>query len=71
MINEHDLNDWHHLEPSKLYTVKPKTYIKFLDHVLWFDHLDGAFSYCTTLDHKVVHISASATVTPLEKPCAT
>lgn len=67
MINEHDINDWHHLEPAPLYSVKPKTYIKWLDSVLFFDHLDGMYSYCTTLDHKVVHLSASAMVTPLEK----
>lgn len=68
MINEHDINDWHHLPPAPLYTVKPKTYIKWLDNVLFFDHLDGMYSYCTTLDNEVVHLSASATVTPLEKP---
>ena len=67
MINEHDINDWYHLEPAKLYTVKPKSYIKWLDHVLFFDHLDGMYSYCLTTDNEVVHVSASAVVTPLEK----
>lgn len=68
MISETDINDWHHLEPAKLYTVKPRSYIKVFDDVLFFDHLDGMYSYCLTLDNEVVHVSASAIVTPLEKP---
>ena len=71
MISETDINDWHHLEPAKLYTVPPRSYIKVFDTVLFFDHLDGMYSYCLTLDNEVVHVSASAIVTPLEKPCAT
>jgi hypothetical protein len=67
MINEHDINDWVHHKPTELYSVKPKTYIKVLDTVLFFDHLDGMYSYCVTLDNQVVHISGSALVTPLEK----
>jgi hypothetical protein len=67
MINEHDINDWVHHKPTELYSVKPKTYVKVLDTVLFFDHLDGMYSYCVTLDNQVVHISGSALVTPLEK----
>jgi hypothetical protein len=67
MINEHDINDWVHHTPTQLYSVKPKTYVKVLDTVLFFDHLDGMYSYCLTADNKVVHLCGSALVTPLEK----
>jgi hypothetical protein len=68
MISEQDIRDWHHLKPAKLYEVKPKTYIKYVNTILFFDHLDGAYSYCLTLDNEVVHLSLSAPVTPLEQP---
>ena len=68
MINEHDLKDWDRLDPAPLYTVKPKSYIDIGGITLFFDHLDGMFSYCLDLDNNVVHLSASALVTPLAKP---
>jgi hypothetical protein len=67
MINEHDINDWILHKPTELYTVKPKTYIEWLDQVFFFDHLDGMYSYCITADNQVVHIRGNAVVTPLEK----
>jgi hypothetical protein len=68
MISEQDIRDWHHLKPAKLYEVRRKTYIMYNGIVLFFDHIDGMYSYCLTLDNEVVHLSASAPVTPLEKP---
>jgi hypothetical protein len=67
MINEHDLADWIHMEPTPLYKVKPKTYI-FLDGVRYFfDHLDGRYSHCLTMSNEVIHIATATVVTPLEK----
>ena len=51
----------------KLYEVPPRTWIKIDGEKIFFDHLDGMYSYCLTADNEVVHVSASAVVTPLEK----
>lgn len=68
MINEHDLADWEHLEATPLYSVPQKRYIKWLDEYYWFDHVDGMYSYCMTMNGNVVHISAAAVVNELRKP---
>jgi hypothetical protein len=68
MINEHDIADWIHLDPVPLYSVPNKSYIKLGDTTLFFDHIDGMFSYCVDLNNKVFHIAANATVVPLVKP---
>lgn len=65
MISEVDIQDWDHLPPVPLYTVRPRTYIHIDGMSLWFDHLDGAYSYCMTFSGDVVHISANAMVEQL------
>lgn len=67
MISEIDIQDWDTGEAAPLYSVPPKTYIKWLDEVFWFDHLDGMYSYCTAMNGRVVHIGAAAVVTPMFK----
>lgn len=74
MLNEHDLSDYEQLPIRELYKVRPRSYIKLpwmaeddVNNVIFFDHVDGMYSYCLTLANKVVHISASAQVTPLVK----
>lgn len=67
MINEHDINDWERGEVAPLYAVKNKSYIEFLGVKYWYDHLDGMYSYCVDANNAVVHLSASAMVTPLSK----
>lgn len=68
MLNEHDLADYQQLPIQKLHDCKPKSYIKVGEHVLFFSHLDGMYSFCTTLANEVVHIAAWAEVIPLQKP---
>lgn len=74
MLNEHDLSDYEQLPIRELYKVRPRSYIKLpwmaeddVNNVIFFDHVDGMYSYCLTLANEVVHISASAQVTPLVK----
>ena len=73
MISEIDIADFDQLPPCKLYNTKPRTYIKLpwmldgVDDVVFFDHLDGMYSYCLTMKNDVVHLSSSAEVVPLQK----
>ena len=54
-------------DPCPLYSVKPRTYVNWLDQIFFFDHIDGMYSYCTATDGRVVHIGAAAIVKPLVK----
>ena len=74
MINEIDIADWDLLPVRELYKLKPRSYIKLpwmdgtgVDEVIFFDHVDGMYSYCLTLTNEVLHISATAQVIPLVK----
>lgn len=68
MLNEHDLADWENIPLKKpLYSIPRNTYIEINGIVLWFDHLDGMYSYCTTLTGDVVHLGATTLVSVLEK----
>ncbi len=42
---------------TPLYNVPPKSYIRVLDDILFFDHLDGAYSYCTDTEGNAVLLS--------------
>ena len=54
----------------KLYNVPKGSYINYrekdVDIDLFFDHLDGAYSYCLTPEKNVVHLSAWADVKVFE-----
>lgn len=67
MINEHDLADWEVLPTTPLYSVPNKRYIKYADNYYWFDHIDGMYSFCTTLSGDVFHLAAFADVNELRK----
>ena len=73
MLNEHDLSDYEQLPVRELYKVKPRSYVKLPwmegldDDVLFFDHIDGMYSFCLNMNNEVVHIQAWAEVIPLVK----
>jgi len=67
MISEIDINDWDKQDPVPLYSVPNKSYVQVGDVTLFFDHIDGMFSYCITATNEVVHLSASALVVPLKR----
>ena len=74
MINEHDLADFERLPVTELYKVKPKSYIKLSwlpeddkNSVIFFDHLDGMYSFCLTATNEVVHLHSSSPVFPFVK----
>lgn len=46
----------------KLYNVKPKSYITIDGDIFYFDHIDGAYSYCLDMRGNIVHIAAWADV---------
>lgn len=63
-------------KPQILHTVRPRNFIMVHDgaivpvaapsieegDILFFDHLDGMYSYCKTIDKQVVHLSVFAEV---------
>ena len=67
MISEVDINDWDRQDPIPLYSVPNKSYIQVGDVTLFFDHIDGMYSYCMTAANEVIHLSASAIVVPLKR----
>jgi hypothetical protein len=67
MISEIDIQDFDVLPVRELYKVKPRSYIQVGDNVLYFDHVDGMYSYCLTLANEVVHLAAWTEVIPLVK----
>jgi hypothetical protein len=74
MINEFDLADYEQLPLRELYKTKPRSYIKLpwmegtgIDEVIFFDHIDGMYSYCLNMNNELLHISATAQVIPLVK----
>lgn len=72
MISEIDINDWEQLPVRELYKCKPRSYIKLPwmegtgDDIIFFDHIDGAYSYCLTMSNEVLHLQAWAEVIPLQ-----
>ena len=50
----------------KLYEVPPRTWIKIAGEKIFFDHLDGMYSYCLDEGGNVVHINANAEVEVIE-----
>ena len=67
MISDVDINDWDKQDPIPLYSVPNKSYVQVGDVTLFFDHIDGMYSYCMTAANEVVHLSASAIVIPLKR----
>ena len=69
MISEIDIKDFDKGDACLLYQCKPRTYIQHpaTGYVYFFDHLDGAYSYCTNMFNEVVHLVAHSLVVPLTR----
>jgi hypothetical protein len=74
MISEIDIKDYEQLPIRELYKVKPRSYIKLpwmdgtgIDEIIFFDHIDGMYSYCLNMQNQVIHLQAWAEVVPLVK----
>ncbi len=70
MISEVDIADWERLPIQELYKVAPKTWVELVatKDVLFFDHLDGMYSYCKDMMGNIIHIAGWAEVHPLKNP---
>ena len=70
MISEIDIEDWVRQPVEELYNVEPKTWVEVAatKDVLFFDHLDGMYSYCKDMMGNIIHLVAWAEVYPLKKP---
>jgi len=44
-----------------------KSYVQVGDVTLFFDHIDGMYSYCMNAANEVVHIAAFTEVVPLKR----
>jgi hypothetical protein len=70
MLSEIDIQDYEQLPIRELYKARPRSYVMvpaWDNEVLFFDHIDGMYSYCLTLANEVVHLQAWAEVIPLVK----
>lgn len=70
MISEIDIQDYEQLPIRELYKARPRSYVMvpaWDNEVLFFDHIDGMYSYCLSMANEVVHIQAWAEVIPLVK----
>jgi hypothetical protein len=69
MINEHDITDWIHFQPTKLYNLEPKSYFCFQDApnvIYYFEKADGLYSVCYDKLNRVCHVKSYATVVPVQ-----
>lgn len=69
VITAIDIKDFEIHPVRELYKVKPRSYVQLPigKEVLFFDHIDGAYSYCLDMFGEVVHVSAWYGVHPLVK----
>jgi hypothetical protein len=67
MISEIDINDWDKQDPVPLYSVRNKSYVICEGIVLFFDHIDGMYSYCLDANNEVCHLAAWEEVIPLKR----
>ncbi len=70
MISEVDIADWERLPIQELYKVEPKSWVELVvtKDVLFFDHLDGMYSYCQDMMGNILHIAGWSEVRPLKQP---
>jgi hypothetical protein len=52
-----------------LYSVENKTYVYVpeWDSTVFFDHIDGMYSFCMDMENNIVHLAAWTEVQPLRK----
>jgi hypothetical protein len=68
MLSEIDIADYEQLPIRELYKARPRSYVMvpaWDNDVLFFDHIDGMYSYCLNMQNEVVHLQAWAEVIPL------
>ena len=67
MISEIDLRDYDQLPLRELYKCKPRSYVMVDDAVVFFDHIDGMYSYCKDMLGNTIHLTAWMEVVPLQR----
>ena len=70
MISEIDLQDYEQLPLRELYKCKPRSYVQvpaFDNEIIFFDHIDGMYSYCKDFLGNTIHLTAWLEVVPLQR----
>lgn len=69
VITDIDIRDFEIYPVRELYKTKPRSYIQLpvTKEVLFFDHIDGSYSYCLNMFGEVAHLAAWQSVHPLVK----
>lgn len=70
MLNEHDLADWEISDQEiPLFKAERNSYQYWIDanKIFLFDHIDGLFSVCKTLNGNEFNLIATAMVRPAKK----
>ncbi len=66
MISEVDLADFERLPVRELYKCKPRSFVEVDNTFIFFDHIDGMYSFCKDMAGNVIHLQAWTKVTPLQ-----
>ena len=70
MLNEIDIRDYEQLPIRELHKAQPRSYVmvpSWDNSVIFFDHIDGMYSFCLNMLNEVVHLAAWTEVVPLQK----
>lgn len=68
MITAIDINDFEVLPVRELYKCRPRSYVQLpTGDVFFYDHIDGAYSFCLNMFGEVCHLTAWQSVHPLIK----
>lgn len=67
MLNEIDIRDYEQLPIRELHKAQPRSYVMVDNEIIFFDHIDGMYSFCLNMFNEVVHLAAWTEVVPLQK----
>lgn len=70
MLSEIDIQDYEQLPMRELYKARPRSYVmvpSMNNETIFYDHIDGMYSFCLSMTNEVVHLAAWTDVIPLVK----
>lgn len=70
MLSEIDIADYEQLPIRELYKARPRSYVmvpSMNNETIFYDHIDGMYSFCLSMANEVIHLAAWTEVIPLVK----